>query len=485
METQTNYPNPRGTARQSFVQRNALSVKIALIGALILLLLIPMAMVRGVINERVRTAENAVREVQDKWSNAQVVAGPYIEIPFEEEVASVSYEGDRQKTSIRKLRKTLYLLPETLDISGTVETQTLRRGQYEVVVYKTPLELTGTFTLPQAADVPAADSRYLWAQASFCMGLSDLRGISEQVEISWSGAPLECHSGLPAGSLASTGVAAALPALKAGDTVRFAVRLHLKGSQALQFTPFGKTTRVRLVSDCPTPSFNGAFLPEEREVTADGFTAEWQVLNLNRNYPQRFTSDWKTNNLREDASEAYDASPAYDNKHDYSSTARNGFSLFGVDLLLPVEQYQQATRSAKYASLFIILTFVICFFVEVTRKKCIHPFQYLLVGLALCLFYTLLLSLSEYLGFAWAYLIAALMTVALLVCYLAGLLRLRRTALLIGALLALLYAYIYVLLQMETYALLAGSIGLFAILALIMRLSLKINWSGNEPGQGA
>ena len=485
METQTNYPNPRGTVRQSFVQRNALSVKIALIGALILLLLIPMAMVRGVINERVRTAENAVREVQDKWSNAQVVAGPYIEIPFEEEVASVSYEGDRQKTSIRKLRKTLYLLPETLDISGTVETQTLRRGQYEVVVYKMPLELTGTFTLPQAADVPAADSRYLWEQASFCMGLSDLRGISEQVEISWSGAPLECHSGLPAGSLASTGVAAALPALKAGDTVRFAVRLHLKGSQALQFTPFGKTTRVRLVSDCPTPSFNGAFLPEEREVTADGFTAEWQVLDLNRNYPQRFTSDWKTNNLREDASEAYDASPAYDNKHDYSSTARNGFSLFGVDLLLPVEQYQQATRSAKYASLFIILTFVICFFVEVTRKKCIHPFQYLLVGLALCLFYTLLLSLSEYLGFAWAYLVAALMTVALLVCYLAGLLRLRRIALLIGALLALLYAYIYVLLQMETYALLAGSIGLFAILALIMRLSLKINWSGNEPGQGA
>ena len=163
METQTNYPNPRGTVRQSFVQRNALSVKIALIGALILLLLIPMAMVRGVINERVRTAENAVREVQDKWSNAQVVAGPYIEIPFEEEVASVSYEGDRQKTSIRKLRKTLYLLPETLDISGTVETQTLRRGQYEVVVYKTPLELTGTFTLPQAADVPAADSCYFWA----------------------------------------------------------------------------------------------------------------------------------------------------------------------------------------------------------------------------------------------------------------------------------------------------------------------------------
>ena len=163
----------------------------------------------------------------------------------------------------------------------------------------------------------------------------------------------------------------------------------------------------------------------------------------------------------------------------YNGTLNVFLALFGVDLLLPVEQYQQATRSVKYASLFIILTFVICFFVEITRKKNIHPFQYLLVGLALCLFYTLLISISEYLGFGWAYLIAAVMTIALLVCYLAGLLKIKRTACLIGGLLALLYAYIYILLQMETYALLTGSIGLFIILAIIMRFSLKINW--NNP----
>ena len=347
-----------------------------------------------------------------------------------------------------------------------METEILRRGPYEIVVYKTPLELSGTFALPQ--DKKSRDRKYLLSQASLSIGLSDLRGISEQITIDWDGTPLPCHSGLPANSIAATGVTTDLPDLQAGDTVRFSVRLHLKGSQSMQFAPLGRTTRVRLASDCPTPSFNGSFLPEQRDVTDSGFTAEWKVLNLNRNYPQNFTSDWKDQNLNTRST-----------RHFGESYNDNLLALFGVDLLLPVEQYQQATRSVKYASLFIILTFVICFFVEITRKKNIHPFQYLLVGFALCLFYTLLISISEYLGFGWAYLIAAVMTIALLVCYLAGLLKIKRTACLIGGLLALLYAYIYILLQMETYALLTGSIGLFIILAIIMRFSLKINW--NNP----
>ena len=466
METQTQNTTTKGNIRPTFLQRNALSVKIVLIGLLILTLLIPIAMVRGVISERSRNAQDAIREVQDKWSNAQTVTGPYLEIPFEEEVTSVSYENNQEKTQIRKIRKSLYVLPENLDISGTLETEILRRGPYEIVVYKTPLELSGTFALPQ--DKKSRDRKYLLSQASLSIGLSDLRGISEQITIDWDGTHLPCHSGLPANSIAATGVTTDLPDLQAGDTVRFSVRLHLKGSQSMQFAPLGRTTRVRLASDCPTPSFNGSFLPEQRDVTDSGFTAEWKVLNLNRNYPQNFTSDWKNQNLNTRST-----------RHFGESYNDNPLALFGVDLLLPVEQYQQATRSVKYASLFIILTFVICFFVEITRKKNIHPFQYLLVGLALCLFYTLLISISEYLGFGWAYLIAAVMTIALLVCYLAGLLKIKRTACLIGGLLALLYAYIYILLQMETYALLTGSIGLFIILAIIMRFSLKINW--NNP----
>ena len=295
METQTQNTTTKGNIRPTFLQRNALSVKIVLIGLLILILLIPIAMVRGVISERSRNAQDAIREVQDKWSNAQTVTGPYLEIPFEEEVTSVSYENNQEKTQIRKIRKSLYVLPENLDISGTLETEILRRGPYEIVVYKTPLELSGTFALPQ--DKKSRDRKYLLSQASLSIGLSDLRGISEQITIDWDGTPLPCHSGLPANSIAATGVTTDLPDLQAGDTVRFSVHLHLKGSQSMQFAPLGRTTRVRLASDCPTPSFNGSFLPEQRDVTDSGFTAAWKVLNLNRNYPQNFTSDWKDQNL--------------------------------------------------------------------------------------------------------------------------------------------------------------------------------------------
>ena len=153
---------------------------------------------------------------------------------------------------------------------------------------------------------------------------------------------------------------------------------------------------------------------------------------------------------------------------------------FGVDVLTPVQHYQKSMRSAKYAMLIILLTFVISFFVEIIQKKNIHPFQYLLVGLALCLFYSLLISLSEHIGFFPAYLIASIMTVSMLTCYLGGVLKVWKTARLIGGLLLVLYAYVFVLIQMETYALLAGSLGLFIILSIIMYVSQRINWSSPE-----
>ena len=217
------------------------------------------------------------------------------------------------------------------------------------------------------------------------------------------------------------------------------------------FTPLGKTTLVSLKSNCSTPSFTGAFLPENREVAENGFSATWKILNLNRNYPQVFTGENWSIDLND--------------------------STFGVNLLLPVDQYQKSIRSIKYAFLIIILTFVICFFVEVLQKKNINPFQYLLIGLALCLFYTLLVSISEHLNFTLSYVIATTMTIGLLTFYLSGILKIKKTAITIGGMLLLLYTYIFILIQMEIYALLVGSIGLFIILAIIMYCSLKINWN--------
>ena len=291
--------------------------------------------------------------------------------------------------------------------------------------------------------------------ATLNLGIADLRGISEQITVDWGKETLQFNPGLPSDFILSSGVSSVLPQhqkLQAGDSIEFSIQLQLKGSESIQFSPFGKTTQIHLTSNCTTPSFTGAFLPENREITNSGFTADWKVLNLNRNYPQVFTSN------------------QYHNEEELSS--------FGVNLLLPVQQYQQSMRSVKYASLIIILTFVISFFVEVMQKKNIHPFQYLLIGLGLCLFYTLLIAISEHLGFNLAYLISAIMTIILLTLYMRGILKIRKTAFTIGGLLALLYLYIFVLIQMETYALLAGSLGLFIILAVIMYYSQKINWNG-------
>lgn len=218
----------------------------------------------------------------------------------------------------------------------------------------------------------------------------------------------------------------------------------------------GDQTVIRLRSDCPTPSFIGNFLPSSREVTEQGFTAEWKVVAQNRSYTQVIKES------------------------NYRLKQVIAESELGVNLLIPVTQYQQATRSVKYGLLVILLTFIGVFFVEMTQRKNIHAFQYLLVGLGLVLFYSLLVSISEHLGFGLSYLTAAVMTTSLIALYIYGITRIRSTALSIGGLLTVLYTYIYILLQLETYALLAGSIGLFVILAAVMRYSLKMEWTGER-----
>jgi inner membrane protein len=216
----------------------------------------------------------------------------------------------------------------------------------------------------------------------------------------------------------------------------------------LYFTPVGKVTDVRLSSAWPNPSFNGAFLPDRRRVGDTGFTANWNVLHLNRNYPQLWTS----------------------NKYDISGSA------FGIDLLLPVDSYQKTYRSIHYAILFIGFTFLVFFFIEVLNKIFIHPMQYLLVGVALIVFYTLLLAISEHLHFNLAFILSALATLFLIGGYVRAILRSARLTMLISGILTILYAFIFVIIQLQDYALLIGSIGIFIILALVMYFSRKIDW---------
>ncbi len=436
--------------RTWWTPRRLMAAKVIVIGILTLLLMIPMVMISDLVNERERTASEAVEEVRERWSLPQTVAGPVLTIP-RYALQHVSESGRTER-----VREVVNILPESLDIAGDVRTEELRRGLYEAVVYRSTMELRGTFVLPPEVTLRPGDPNFPLEEAMLDLGLSDLRGISEPVAVTWNEAETTFDPGIQHDQLLTSGVSCrvnALP-LAEGRTVTFRIRLALKGSGSLYFAPVGKTTTIALRSNCRTPSFTGAFLPANRQVTDSGFVCDWKVMHLNRNYPQVLTGT--------DRQEAL------------------GASVFGVDVLQPVKRYQQAMRSVKYAILIIVLTFVVSFFVEVLQRRHIHPLQYLLVGLALCLFYALLVSISEHTSFGRAYAIASVMTVSLITCYMAGVLKLLRTALTIGGLLAGLYVYVYVLIGMESYALLAGSVGLFVILAVIMYVSQRIDWGGRD-----
>ena len=442
--------NPENETKQWWTPRRLMAAKVVTIGILTLLLMIPMMLIENLMNERERTAGDAVAEVGQKWSGEQTVLGPVLTIP--RYTTQCSDESNRPE----RVREIVNILPESLDITGDVHTEELRRGIYEAVVYRSTMELRGTFVLPPELTLRPDDPNFPMSEAMLNLGLSDLRGISEPVSVEWDSTQTTFDPGIRHDQLLSSGVSCRVNVapLAAGRTVAFRIRLALKGSESLYFAPVGKTTTIALRSNCRTPSFTGAFLPANRSVTDSGFVCDWKVMHLNRNYPQVLTGTDRQEALEE--------------------------SIFGVDVLQPVKRYQQSMRSVKYAILIIVLTFVVCFFVEVLQRRHIHPLQYLLVGLALSLFYSLLLSISEHTSFGRAYLIAAVMTVSLITCYMAGVLKLRRTAMAIGGLLAGLYVYVYVLIGMESYALLAGSVGLFVILAVIMYVSQKIDWGNGR-----
>ena len=216
----------------------------------------------------------------------------------------------------------------------------------------------------------------------------------------------------------------------------------------LYFVPLGKENNIELSSTYPTPSFDGSFIPDTRQVTDKGFNAKWKVLHLNRNYPQQWTS----------------------NKFNVTSSA------FGVNFLVAVDHYLKATRAAKYAILIIALTFMGFFFVEIINKTRIHPFQYILVGLAICIFYALLLAFSEHIGFNYAYILSSILVLGAIAYYSKYMFANARTTTLLTSVLVIIYGFIYVIIQLEDYALLMGSIGLFIVLLVTMHLSRKIKF---------
>ena len=393
---------------------NSLLLKIIFMVVLSLLLLIPLGMVKSQIRDREQSADEARAEVAGSWGREQTLSGPRLSFSR----ALTDEEKAVEKNGNTRIYETVH--PTRLHYDVEARTQKLHRSIYDVMVYTADIVISGVFRLSE---------KYLdfSKETELALYLSDLRGIEGAVSLSLDGRDYSVTQG----GVESVRQAVELPkdAFGTDRPVPFEIRMRLRGSEAIYFRPVGDLTEVNLRADCPTPSFDGDFLPADRQVEEDGFEASWTVSAINRGRPEG--------------------------------------TRFGVKLLPALSQYQQTTRTAKYGILIILLVFVAGLAVEFVFKKSIHIIQYLVIGLSLVLFYALLLSFSELMAFWLAYLLAAAMTTAALTGYFRGILK-DRTAWLLGALVALAYVVCYILLQMKTFALLAGTLVLFVILVGIM-----------------
>ena len=422
-------------------------LKIAAIVVIALLLLVPTTMIENLISEREATQQEAITEVSSKWSGEQTITGPFISIPYFRYVKEYSQKDSTEK--IVMVKDFIHVLPNELKINSDIKPERRYRGIYEIVVYNSKVDISGKFNKInfESLDIPLQNIQF--DKAYLNIGINDLRGIEKQINLKWNDKIFSFNPGVTSTDIIQSGINSSIT-LNAQDSsdYQFSFNLDLKGSQLLYFTPVGKITDINASSSWTSPSFNGAFLPDSRNISEKGFSANWNVLHLNRNYPQMWTGG------------------------NYSVKE----SAFGIDLLLPVDNYQKSYRSIKYAILFIGFTFLVFFFIEILNKVFIHPIQYILVGIALIVFYTLLLSISEHIQYNFAFIISALATLLLVAGYIKAILNSSKLTALISGILLILYTFIFVVIQLQDFALLIGSIGIFIILGLVMYYSRKIDW---------
>jgi len=419
----------------------SISARLIIIGFLVMLLLIPTFMIRSLIRERQDRREDAISEVSEKWGQTQTITGPILSIPY-----TKYFTTEDNETST----KTMYthILPDFLEIDGTIHPEVRNRGIYEVVLYNSELHFNGKVLIPDLGDLKIPTKDIIWKNAFISVGITDMKGIEELITFEIDDDDYLANSGIETNDVIISGVSKIINNIKPNHDFEFSFNLNINGSNGLTLTPVGKETNVTISSDWISPSFIGHFIPTDHEINENGFTANWKVLHSNRNFPQKWVGS----------------------KHKIEE-----FS-FGVDLLMPVDEYQKNMRTAKYAFMFISLTFLSFFMIELLNKKIIHPIQYLLIGFSLLVFYSLLLSISEHISFKYAYLISSIATIALISTYTISVLKSRLQTSIIFSILVLLYVYLFIVIQLQDFALLIGSIGLFVILSLVMFLTRKIDW---------
>jgi len=437
--------------------KTSISARMLIVGFILVILLIPLSFVKDLIRERGYRQTEVIQEINQKWGNQVTLYGPIVKIPYKTYKEEKVFDA-KSKTYIKTYEDVFhnaYFLPEDLNIKAQVDTESLERGIYESVVYTSDIQLSGSFKGFDfsAEDIP--DEDILWNKATIVMKTSNLKGIRNEIaiQLDTSNLVLKPQFDNQAMSTLSSGFIKDLKK-KNDSTINYSMNIKINGSERLQFIPVGRETLVNMKSDWHSPSFNGNFLPDDKtkKITAAGFEANWKVLETNRQFGQQF----------------------FDRLPDLSA-----FS-FGTNLIIPVDDYQKTERTSKYGLMIIGLTLLVFLLIQIISKIDIHPFQYLMIGLALVMFYTLLISISEHQNFLKAYLIAGTAVIGLITIYSRTILKHIKFPLLIFFSMTALYAFIFVIIQLENYALLVGSIGLFIILAIIMFASKKIDWGNSD-----
>jgi inner membrane protein len=446
-------------------------IKLFSIGILILMLMIPASWIESLIRERQSRAADVMSEVADKWSGRQSLSGPVLVIPLTKIEILKRWDNGKQIEEVIETKHKAYFLPESFKVEGKVKPQVLHRGIFDVAVYESEIAMEAKFLPPDFSSWNVPDEQVHWNEAVLVNGISDLRGIDADpgvesgtkkfiaepssnigihIDQIISNPPKDEGKRIEEANVAlSNGIIVPLNWKSREDFIdQFAMKLSLKGSESLYFVPVGKSTLVNLSGPWSSPSFEGKLLPTERTVDKEGFSSTWRVLSFNRPFSQQWLDMEQSLNGAE----------------------------FGVRLLIPADQYQKSARTAKYHALIIILAFTALFLVEITSKIKIHPFQYILIGVALIVYYTLLLSLSEHVGYNIAYAIASVATILLVSLYSGTFLKSKRVMLLFTGLMTFFYVFIFVIIQAEDFSLLIGSIGLFLIISLLMYFSRNIKW---------
>jgi inner membrane protein len=436
--------------------RNSITARMLVVGFLLLVLLIPLEFVKSLINERAYRQEEVVREINQKWGSEVLLSGPIVKIPYKviSEEKIFNEKSNAYYTKTKETIENAYFFPDKLNITSNVDTKPLNRSIYESVVYSAAIGVKGNFPTINFSDTDIPEENILWEKATVLLKTTNLKGIKTTPVVNLASEALSMtpqYSTEYLNTIQSNYIANAKEIFAA--PLPFSFDLKINGSESLKFLPIGKETDATMKSNWHSPSFDGNFLPEDtnKEISKDGFTATWRILQINRQFEQSF----------------------FRHLPDLSAFA------FGTKLIIPVDEYQKSERTAKYGILVIGLTLLVFLLIQLVSKVYIHPFQYMMIGLALVMFYTLLISISEHSNFFKAYAIAAFSVLALITVYSRAILKGFKFPLLICASLASLYGFIYVIIQLENYALLVGSIGLFLILAIIMFASRRIDWNND------